>query len=98
MRLLAVLTVYILGFVGAAHGQGQTNDEHSSFEQSNIPSTTIQPCDYWLYEPTSSNYLCAYRPQRIQIVEATDVQNLVSTLEQRIADLEARIAKLESGR
>lgn len=100
MRFLAVLTVYVLGFVSTAHGQVQASEAHSSFEPSYIPTTTIQPCDYWQTDSSSGsfNYVCAYRPYRIRIVEANHIQNIVNTLEQRIAELETRIANLESSR
>jgi len=86
----------LAAFVITAIGGIATAAAYSSSEQDSlIRATTIRPCDWWRYDSTSGNYGCSNYPFSIQVVEAAEVNRIVTALERRIENLEARIADLE---
>lgn len=63
-----------------------------------IHVVSAQPCNYWTTIRDASGryaYACANHPMSVSIADAYDIQRILNTLYQRVADLEKRIAELE---
>ena len=57
--------------------------------------TWFTPCSNWQATPTGG-YTCSYLGWQINIYDTREIDQIVTKLEQRIADLEARVQKLEA--
>lgn len=97
MRLMPRIFLGLAAVFGTAV-QADENDSVGTAE-SYINYVTIQPCTSWSYDGAISGYKCNYHSFRVDVPEYRDVQrlaDLVGTLERKIADLEARVARLEN--
>ena len=61
----------------------------------NLDNVRTQLCDYWKYDFNSSSYTCMILGSYVNLVEASKQNEIVVNLENRIAELEKRLKKLE---
>jgi hypothetical protein len=76
-----------------AFAQGQADTE------SYISYVSVQPCSSWSYDSDIRGYKCNFTARHVNVPEHRDVQrlaDLVDRLERKIADLEARVSRLEA--
>ena len=57
----------------------------------------FQPCSYWYYDFNVQSYTCRSLGVSFTVYEASDVDRLLGALEQRLAQLDDRVKKLEQG-
>ena len=58
----------------------------------------FQPCTYWHYDVSANAYVCSFMGPYIDVVTASDKDELTRTIEAqklKIAELEERLEKLE---
>lgn len=84
MKKLAFLIV-LFSFTAIA-------SEHANTDR----TVSTRLCDYWKYDFNVRNYVCSFLGRRVNLMEASAVERTVQTLDNRIADLEDRIARLEA--
>jgi hypothetical protein len=96
MRLMSTILFSVAAVFGTAV---QADENNAGSTESYINYVTIQPCTSWQYDGSISGYKCNFHSFRVDVPEYRDVQrlaDLVDTLERKIADLEARVSRLEN--
>jgi len=58
-------------------------------------SISFQPCSWWKYDFESSAYVCQSTGMTTRVYTDYEVDRLIQNLENKIQQLEARVAKLE---
>ena len=95
---MKIILAVLLLCIGVFTINTQTHAQILAESESNTKLRThiFGACDWWTQIPDSSNgYGCQFRPTRIEVPNASDLEQILSQYESRINQLETRVKALE---